>query len=63
MAVGDGANDIPMLLKAGLGIALDAKASVQQQANACLNQHSLWYVLAALGYSDSSIADLSENIK
>lgn len=32
VAIGDGANDIPMLLKAGLGIAIHAKEKVQKSA-------------------------------
>jgi phosphoserine phosphatase len=31
MAIGDGANDIPMIQLAGLGIAFNAKPIVQQQ--------------------------------
>ncbi len=37
LAVGDGANDLPMLLEAGLGIAYHAKPVVQAQARARLN--------------------------
>lgn len=33
LAVGDGANDIPMLLKAGIGVAYKAKPLVQKEAN------------------------------
>ncbi len=33
MAVGDGANDIPMIQLAALGIAFNAKPIVQQQVN------------------------------
>ncbi|MBF0804682.1 MULTISPECIES: phosphoserine phosphatase SerB [unclassified Neisseria] len=36
-AVGDGANDIPMLLAAGTGIAYRAKPKVRQHADACIN--------------------------
>ena len=32
MAVGDGANDIPMLNTAGLGVAVDAKPLVKGKA-------------------------------
>jgi phosphoserine phosphatase len=37
VAIGDGANDIPMLLKAGLGIAIHAKIKVQKTANYRIN--------------------------
>lgn len=37
VAIGDGANDIPMLLKAGLGIAIHAKVKVQKSANYRIN--------------------------
>ena len=37
VAIGDGANDIPMLLKAGLGIAIHAKEKVQKSAKFRIN--------------------------
>ena len=37
VAIGDGANDIPMLLKAGLGIAIHAKEKVQKDAKYRIN--------------------------
>lgn len=37
VAIGDGANDIPMLLKAGLGIAIHAKEKVQKNAKYRIN--------------------------
>jgi len=37
VAIGDGANDIPMLLKAGLGIAIHAKEKVQKSAHYRIN--------------------------
>lgn len=41
MAIGDGANDLPMLMAAGLGIAYHAKPVVRAQANAQLNHCDL----------------------
>lgn len=41
MAIGDGANDLPMLLAAGLGVAYHAKPVVRAQANAQLNHCDL----------------------
>ncbi len=37
LAIGDGANDLPMLLAAGLGVAYHAKPSVQAQAKCRIN--------------------------
>ncbi|MBL0318940.1 MAG: phosphoserine phosphatase SerB [Alphaproteobacteria bacterium] len=50
VAIGDGANDIPMLLKAGLGIAYHAKPIVQEQARACINHNDLTALLYIQGY-------------
>jgi len=41
IAIGDGANDLPMLSAAGTGIAFHAKPRVQQQASAKLNFNNL----------------------
>ncbi len=41
IAVGDGANDLPMLLEAGLGVAYHAKPVVQAQASARINHCDL----------------------
>lgn len=49
LAIGDGANDLPMLKLAGLGIAYHAKPVVQQQARAVINHNDLTAVLYALG--------------
>ncbi|HCL68852.1 MAG TPA: phosphoserine phosphatase SerB [Gammaproteobacteria bacterium] len=46
MAVGDGANDIPMLLAAGIGVAYHAKPKVRADTNHCLNYQDL----SALAY-------------
>ncbi|KAJ3075375.1 hypothetical protein HDU98_008329 [Podochytrium sp. JEL0797] len=57
IAVGDGANDLPMLGLAGLGVAWNAKPRVQEQAQVCLNQPSLLYVLTLLGLTEAEIAE------
>ena len=49
MAVGDGSNDLPMLGAAGLGIAWNAKATVQEQAPMRVNGPSLAELLYLLG--------------
>ncbi|KAF9953805.1 hypothetical protein BGZ65_004455 [Modicella reniformis] len=61
IAVGDGANDLWMLAKAGLGIAFNAKPRVQQEARARINQKSLKYVLYLLGYEDAEIRQLANS--
>jgi len=53
LAVGDGANDIPMLLHAGLGIAYHAKPLVQEKARHCINHSNLAAILYILGYQRS----------
>jgi phosphoserine phosphatase len=52
IAVGDGANDLDMLHRAGLGIAFNAKRTVQEQAQAAINQTSLMSILYLLGIRD-----------
>ncbi len=58
VAVGDGANDLDMLLHAGLGIAFNAKPVVQQQAWQAINQSRLDTVLYMMGISDSDVEAL-----
>lgn len=55
VAVGDGANDIDMLSVAGLGIAFNAKALVQEHADAALSVPYLDAVLYFLGISREEI--------
>jgi len=50
IAVGDGANDLPMLLHSGIGIAYKAKKSVKKQANASIDACDLTALLYAQGY-------------
>ena len=49
MAIGDGANDIPMIEAAGLGIAYRAKPALAAVADARLDHHGLDALLWALG--------------
>jgi phosphoserine phosphatase len=53
LAVGDGANDIPMLLEAGMGVALHAKPKVQEQAPYVINHGDLTALLYLQGYAKS----------
>ncbi|HAN31016.1 MAG TPA: phosphoserine phosphatase SerB [Myxococcales bacterium] len=55
IAIGDGANDLEMLGRAGLGIAFNAKKVVQEQADTAINQHDLSAVLYLLGIRDSDV--------
>ena len=53
IAVGDGANDLPMISEAGLGIAFHAKPRVQKDASQRINTIGLDGVLYFLGFKDS----------
>lgn len=55
VAVGDGANDLPMLATAGLGIAFHAKPKVKENAKQSLSTVGLDGVLYFLGYRDSML--------
>jgi phosphoserine phosphatase len=50
LAVGDGANDIPMIVAAGLGIAYHAKPRTQAAAHAAVRHGDLTVLLYAQGY-------------
>lgn len=55
IAVGDGANDLPMLNLAGLGIAFHAKPKVKDNAQSAISNIGLDGVLYLLGYHDRHI--------
>ena len=63
VAVGDGANDIKMLAKAGLGIAFNAKPIVQRQAQASINLHDLKLILYFLGINGVDLQELNEAVE
>jgi phosphoserine phosphatase len=51
LAVGDGANDIPMLREAGLGVAWHAKPAAAAAADARIDANDLSAILFAQGYA------------
>lgn len=55
IAVGDGANDLPMLSTAGLGIAFHAKPKVKENAGQSISTVGLDGILYFLGFKDSFI--------
>lgn len=57
IAVGDGANDLPMISEAGLGIAFHAKPRVVANAQQSINTIGLDGVLYFLGFKDSYLGD------
>lgn len=61
LAAGDGANDVPMLLAAGLGAAYRAKPLVQASARARINHCDLTALLYAQGYRKDEIVRGLEN--
>lgn len=59
IAVGDGANDLPMLSIAGLGIAYHAKPKVKAGAKQSISTIGIDGVLYFMGFKDSFITDSS----
>lgn len=60
IAVGDGANDLPMITEAGLGIAFHAKPRVQANAQQSINTLGLDGVLYFLGFKDSYLGEMAQ---
>lgn len=50
LAVGDGANDLPMIRHAGLGVAFHAKPAVADKADICVRNGDLTALLYLQGY-------------
>lgn len=57
LAVGDGANDIPMLKEAGLGVAFCAKPVTAEAADVAINGRDLRALLYLQGYTAAEIID------
>ncbi|WP_225026911.1 phosphoserine phosphatase SerB [Xinfangfangia pollutisoli] len=56
VAVGDGANDLPMLQRAGMGVALHAKPRVQADCDIRVNHGDLTALLYLQGYAREEFA-------
>ncbi len=61
LCVGDGANDIPMLQAAGLGVAFRAKPLVRAQVPVQVSHADLTALLYLQGYSDLDIARAADD--
>jgi len=61
IAVGDGANDLKMLGKAGLGIAFHAKPKVKENAQQAISTVGLDGILYFLGFKDAFLKETHEN--
>ncbi len=57
IAVGDGANDLPMLREAGLGVAFHGKPAVAAAADASVNHADLAALLYVQGFARSEFVD------
>lgn len=62
IAVGDGANDLPMISLAGLGIAFHAKPKVVATAQQSINTIGLDGVLYFLGFKDSYLDERGKKL-
>ncbi len=62
IAVGDGANDVEMLKRAGLGIAFNAKPITKQNVKTAITQKSMTSILYLLGITDNEIQSMGYTI-
>jgi phosphoserine phosphatase len=61
IAIGDGANDIDMLTRAGLGVAFNAKPATRAAADTAVNVPYLDSVLYLLGITREEIEESQES--
>jgi len=61
IAVGDGANDLPMLSQAGLGVAFRAKPLVKESARHAISTLGLDAILYLIGFRESETNQSLEN--
>jgi phosphoserine phosphatase len=61
IAVGDGANDLPMLQTAGMGVAFKAKPLVIESAKYAISHSGLDGILYLMGYSDRDLQALGSD--
>ena len=61
IAVGDGANDLPMLQQAGLGVAYHAKTIVRENAKHSISNFGLDAILYLIGFSDLDVEQALTN--
>ena len=61
IAIGDGANDLPMLAAAGLGVAFHAKPIVKESASHAISNFGLDSVLYLMGFTDRDIEQAAAN--
>ena len=59
IAVGDGANDLGMLHRAGMGVALHAKPSVAAECDVRINFGDLTALLYIQGYAKEEFATVN----
>jgi phosphoserine phosphatase len=60
LAVGDGANDVPMIEAAGLGIAFHAKPALREAAAVCVDRGDLTALLYAQGYRREEFVETTD---
>ena len=64
IAIGDGANDIEMISKAGLGVAFQAKPMVKEQTHYSISRHKgLDSILYLLGIPEKEVLKLNRTLK